>query len=245
MVQQVHCNRRRLLWRGLEFNEFTINKSAHTKKVWKLIECTSHIKYSRICLHFYLLFLLPLQIELKYNFIIFPFLFFSVSVSKLKGYWDYCSFTSNLNSQNSICAMASRIEDQWIPDHNTQTCCLGPTFNHLSRCNLFLLVYCGNTILRGGLLSAVQSQIWYKKNKTKKKHLSRSQKYIAFNLLIFNFFFLKSICSLLNILFLFFIFICKLLSIFFFGLNSHSFMMIPGLYLAKCTSIIFSLSTSD
>ena len=32
MVQQVHCSRRRLLWRGLEFNVCTINKSAHTKK---------------------------------------------------------------------------------------------------------------------------------------------------------------------------------------------------------------------
>ena len=37
MVQQVHCSRRRLLWRGLEFHVCTINKSAHTKKVWKLI----------------------------------------------------------------------------------------------------------------------------------------------------------------------------------------------------------------
>ena len=37
MVQQVHCSRRRLLRRGLEFHVCTINKSAHTKKVWKLI----------------------------------------------------------------------------------------------------------------------------------------------------------------------------------------------------------------
>ena len=37
MVQQVHCSRRSLLRRGLEFHECTINKSAHTKKVWKLI----------------------------------------------------------------------------------------------------------------------------------------------------------------------------------------------------------------
>ena len=29
----VHCNRRRLLRRGLEFHVYTINKSAHTKKV--------------------------------------------------------------------------------------------------------------------------------------------------------------------------------------------------------------------
>ena len=31
-IQQVHCSRRRLLWRGLEFPVCTINKSAHTKK---------------------------------------------------------------------------------------------------------------------------------------------------------------------------------------------------------------------
>ena len=32
MVQQMHCSRRSLLWRGLEFHVCTINKSAHTKK---------------------------------------------------------------------------------------------------------------------------------------------------------------------------------------------------------------------
>ena len=37
-VQQVPCSRRRLLQRGLEFHVCTINKSAHTKKVWKLIK---------------------------------------------------------------------------------------------------------------------------------------------------------------------------------------------------------------
>ena len=36
-VQQVHCSWRRLLRRGQEFHMCTINKSAHTKKVWKLI----------------------------------------------------------------------------------------------------------------------------------------------------------------------------------------------------------------
>ena len=36
-VQQVHCSQRRLLGRGLEFHVCTINQSAHTKKVWKLI----------------------------------------------------------------------------------------------------------------------------------------------------------------------------------------------------------------
>ena len=34
---QVHCSWRRLLRRGLEFHVCTINKSAHMKKVWKLI----------------------------------------------------------------------------------------------------------------------------------------------------------------------------------------------------------------
>ena len=37
MVQQVHCSWRRLLGRGLVFHVCIINKSAHTKKVWKLI----------------------------------------------------------------------------------------------------------------------------------------------------------------------------------------------------------------
>ena len=36
-VQQVHCSRKRLLRTGLEFHVCTINKSAHMKKVWKLI----------------------------------------------------------------------------------------------------------------------------------------------------------------------------------------------------------------
>ena len=36
-VKQVHCSRRRLLQSELEFYVCTINKSAHTKKVWKLI----------------------------------------------------------------------------------------------------------------------------------------------------------------------------------------------------------------
>ena len=33
----MHCSRRRLIRRGLEFHVCTLNKSAHTKKVWKLI----------------------------------------------------------------------------------------------------------------------------------------------------------------------------------------------------------------
>ena len=43
-VQQVHCSRRRLLQRGLEFHVCTINKSAHTKKIWKLIGLSSYVK---------------------------------------------------------------------------------------------------------------------------------------------------------------------------------------------------------
>ena len=35
--------RRRLLRRGLEFNVCTINKSAQTKQVWKIIEGTSYV----------------------------------------------------------------------------------------------------------------------------------------------------------------------------------------------------------
>ena len=41
LLEQVHFRRRRLLRRGLEFHVCTINKSAHTKKVWKLIVSTS------------------------------------------------------------------------------------------------------------------------------------------------------------------------------------------------------------
>ena len=35
-VQQVHCSRGRLIRRGIEFHICSINKSAHTKKIWKL-----------------------------------------------------------------------------------------------------------------------------------------------------------------------------------------------------------------
>ena len=42
-------SQRRLLWRGQEFHVCIINKSAHTKKVWKLIVCTSYI-----CIYIYI-----------------------------------------------------------------------------------------------------------------------------------------------------------------------------------------------
>ena len=38
-----HCSRRSLLRRGLEFHVCTINKSTHSKKVWKLIVCPSYM----------------------------------------------------------------------------------------------------------------------------------------------------------------------------------------------------------
>ena len=44
-IRQVHCSCRRLLRRGLEFHVCTINKSAHTKKVWRLIVCPSYMLY--------------------------------------------------------------------------------------------------------------------------------------------------------------------------------------------------------
>ena len=44
-VQQVHCCWRRLFWGGLEFYMCTVNKSPHTKKVWKLIVCTSYFSF--------------------------------------------------------------------------------------------------------------------------------------------------------------------------------------------------------
>ena len=51
-IVQVHCSRRRLLRRGLEFHGCTINKSAHMKKVWKLIIWTSCI-YIYIYIYIY------------------------------------------------------------------------------------------------------------------------------------------------------------------------------------------------
>ena len=47
-VQQVHCSRGRWVRRGLEFHVCTINKSTHTKKVWKLIVCTLYVYACRV-----------------------------------------------------------------------------------------------------------------------------------------------------------------------------------------------------
>ena len=56
-VQQVHCSRRRLLRRGLEFHVCPINKSAHTKKSGNLSYAPrrslwSSFSYKFVCLHF-------------------------------------------------------------------------------------------------------------------------------------------------------------------------------------------------
>ena len=50
----MHCRRRRLLRRGLKFHVYTINKSAHTKKVWKLIVCTFVCVYMYIYVYIYI-----------------------------------------------------------------------------------------------------------------------------------------------------------------------------------------------
>ena len=47
-VQQVHCSRRKLFRKELEFHVCTIDKSTHKKKVWKLIVCTSYM-YQNSC----------------------------------------------------------------------------------------------------------------------------------------------------------------------------------------------------
>ena len=56
----MHCSRRRLLRRGLEFHVCTINKSAHRKKVRKLNQWSSYIYiYIYIYLSLSLYFLIP------------------------------------------------------------------------------------------------------------------------------------------------------------------------------------------
>ena len=63
-VQQMHCSRKRLLRRGLEFHVCTINKSAHTKKVWKLIWWSSYIY---IYIYIYI-FLSPCEYHVYFHF---------------------------------------------------------------------------------------------------------------------------------------------------------------------------------
>ena len=49
MVDQVHCSRRRLLQRGLEFHVYTINKSAHMKKTGNLFNDARICMFSACC----------------------------------------------------------------------------------------------------------------------------------------------------------------------------------------------------
>ena len=52
MVLQVHCSRRRLFRRGLEFHVCTINKSAHTKKSLETYLMSLVYQIYMICKHF-------------------------------------------------------------------------------------------------------------------------------------------------------------------------------------------------
>ena len=76
-VQQVHCSWRRFLQRGLAFHVCTINKSGHTKKVWKLIQWSSYI-YIYIYLPIVLLTWVQSQVKsyhrLKKRYLISPWL---------------------------------------------------------------------------------------------------------------------------------------------------------------------------
>ena len=111
-VQQGHCNWRRLLRRGLEFHVCTLNKSAHMKKVWKLIVCTSSaslfwslsfslylslslFQYNSLFLFPYdcLLFSLSFSLTSTLSFSISLFLFLSLSLS-LYIYTHVCSVRS-------------------------------------------------------------------------------------------------------------------------------------------------------
>ena len=72
--KQVHFSRRRLLRRELEFHECTINKSAHPKTVWKLIEGSLYLKIPErfACLilqdHFWVLHI-PFVHTVKFQFL--------------------------------------------------------------------------------------------------------------------------------------------------------------------------------
>ena len=63
---QVHCSRRRLLRRGLEFHVCTINKSVYTKKVWKLIVYPSYI-YIYIYIHTHAVYIAQLVGAVEYT----------------------------------------------------------------------------------------------------------------------------------------------------------------------------------
>ena len=59
----MHCSRRRLLRRGLEFHVCTINKSGHTKKVWNLLMILVHLYLHFLCSVFLKCFCTQLYIK--------------------------------------------------------------------------------------------------------------------------------------------------------------------------------------
>ena len=71
----MHCRQRRLLRRRIEFHSCTINKSGHTKKVWKLIVCSSYIWFSMLPQSLSLSVCLSVCLSLS--------LFLSLSLSKI------------------------------------------------------------------------------------------------------------------------------------------------------------------
>ena len=98
-VEQVHCSRRRLLRRGLEFHVCTINKSAHTKKVWQLIVCTSidwFIDFNAMSNHHVLLYALWFGNRIHYTYTLKIFVLF------LKIYFTHGSIEYELFKKKSI-----------------------------------------------------------------------------------------------------------------------------------------------
>ena len=86
---EVHCSRRRLLQRGLEFHVCTINKSAHTKKVWKLIQWS-------LCVYIYIyIYIYIRSMWFKRKFFICNFYFLRALVSSSSIQMEFfCYLTS-------------------------------------------------------------------------------------------------------------------------------------------------------
>ena len=98
-VQQVHCSRGRLLRRGLEFNVCT----THTKKVWKLIVCTSYFTW--LFVSSFLSFFHPSSLSLFLSLLPLPPLSLSVCLSlSLSIYIYICIYISqSVHIYLSIC----------------------------------------------------------------------------------------------------------------------------------------------
>ena len=82
MVQQVHCSRWRLLRRGLEFHECTINKSAHTKKVWKtylmIIIYMYMVLYVHIYIYIYIDMYLFINVYIRIHIYVYKYIYVSI-----------------------------------------------------------------------------------------------------------------------------------------------------------------------